>query len=157
MAALTEMSSRDVSMNDTNSTIDRVRVRMTRLMHLSRDRPAPPNHEIVSVPNHEIVSDNRQGTVAGTSSCESLLSPLAADVCALQEILDDSDKLIREAWNVAAELNQVRRQCSRCESVSVLVEALGTFQGLLNRCQHNVRSATKSLDNIRAAVSSVRG
>jgi hypothetical protein len=146
MAALREMA-RGVSGNDITSTIDRVRVRMTRLIHASRDRPAggPANLRPADEP-----------AVVASGGAGSALSPLAADISALQEILDDSEKLIREAWNVAAELNQVRRHCSHCESVGVLVEALGTFQGLLNRCRHNLRSAAKSVDNLRAAVSAGR-
>jgi len=151
MPAHTAMSSRDASRDDdVNSTIDRVRVRMTRLIHPSRDRPAP-------APSHEIVSDNDQRTVAGTSPAESSLSPLVADVCTLEQLIEDSEKLIRQAWNVAADLNQVRRHCSRCEEVSLLPEALGTFQGLLNRFRHNLRTAATAVDHIKAGLAAARG
>jgi hypothetical protein len=154
MSAVPDMSVGVLPPHEANSRIDRVRVRMTRLIHPGRDRPESPAR-----PELPADRDQRTATLpltAPTVVAESVLTSLVEDVRTLEQVIEDSENLIRQAWNVAADLNQVRRQCGRCESVGVLTEPLGTFQGLLNRCRHNLRRATASVDNIRAAVWAAR-
>jgi len=149
MNSTTELSFGDGARNDVTSAIDRVRVRMSRLIRPGRDRAAPALQP--EVPGRD---DERK--IPAASPIESSLSSLAADLCTLEQIIEDSEDLLRQGWKVAADLNQLRRRCSRCEQVDVLPEALGTFQGLLNRCRHNLRAATRVVGNIKAGVASGR-
>ncbi len=147
MGPLSESSSAE-HRNGTNSTLDRVRLRVTRLMHSARDPMpgAPPRPS--SGMTAELAAASR-----APAAPERDLSALAQDVAALEQVIEDSEQLIRQAWSVAGDLNQVRRQCRNCDSATMLAEALGTFQGLLNRCRHNVRVASKTVDNLKVLVS----
>ena len=90
------------------SRMDRVRFRVTKLMHLTRDaddgaRAAPP-----------------LAPKAGLSAAEirriSLhLSRLTDDLRALQAIVEDTEALIRRGWDVAVDLNRIRKRCRRCD------------------------------------------
>jgi hypothetical protein len=146
MSALTDRLPH-ASSSEIISNLDRVRVRMRRLIH-SRDRPAP-------VPG-DLARDHEPAVVASPVTASPVCPP-ATDIQALQQALEDSENLIRQGWIVVSDLNQMRRRCGRCESIGALPEPLGMFQGLLNSWRRDVRTAMKAVDNIRAAVSSGRG
>lgn len=84
------------------------------------------------------------------------LSRLADDLSALQLIIEDTEKLIRQGWDVAVDLNQIRRNCRLCEAAGGLSEAIGFYQGLLNQCRYNVQAAASAVASIRAVADDCR-
>ncbi len=134
---------------DHNSRIDRVRLRVTRLIRLNREG-AP--HDARSPEECTTLAFAPAAGVSGTINA-ARLARLAEDLRTLQASIEDSEQLIRQAWNVAGDLNQVRRGCDRCSADSRLPAAIGFYQGLLNHWRFNMRAAAKAVESIKAVLS----
>lgn len=136
-----------------DSRIDRVRAQVTKLMHMTRERnvaPAPAAAPGATSPPPSAV---RPETAASD------VYRLADSLRALQVAMEETDHLIRQGWDLAVDLNQIRRMCSGCEAADLLCEAIGSYQGLLNRWRHNEQAATRAIGSMRMlaeAVESVR-
>jgi hypothetical protein len=121
---------------DSASKIDRVRLRVTKLMHLTHRADAAP------VPAPAIDSETR---AAAEDRIAARLAGLTDDLRSLQLLIQDTEKLIRQGWDVAVDLNQIRRRCRRCEAAGGLPEAIGFYQRLLNEGRYNTRAATRAI------------
>ncbi len=134
---------------DHNSKIDRVRLRVTRLIRLTRE--GAPRDARSPEEGAAALAFAPAAGVSGTIVA-ARLSRLAEDLRTLQASIENSEELIRQAWNVAGDLNQVRRSCDRCRADDRLPAAIGLYQGVLNHWRFHLRAAAKAVDSMKAVL-----